>query len=204
METFQERMASGRICLATTRDAGRLPCRWSAFGLTLLLLVASKLVFASESESGVAFAKIRVCIYSNGKERQLDVELAETPVQRARGLMMRDSLSPASGMLFIYSELQSARSGFWMYQTRIPLDVAFIAPDGTILRISAMPPCPEPVANACPIYRAGQPFQAALELNQGFFSAEGIREGDRIVRARSGECALRESQAAVTIHEDRP
>ena len=172
---------------------------WPVIALALLGLAGNTTVYAGEPDSAVVFAQSRICILSEGKQRQLDVELAETQEQRARGLMMRDSLPPTSGMLFVYPELQSGRSGFWMYQTRIPLDVAFLAPDGTILRISPMSPCLAPAATDCPVFRAEQPFQAALEMNQGFFAVEGIREGDRIVRTESERC-----EPAAKTHNARP
>ncbi len=176
--------------------------RWLVVGLALMGLAGS--AYGDESDSAVEFAQSRICIVSEGKARPLDVELAETPEQRARGLMMRDSLPAASGMLFIYPTLQSGRSGFWMYQTRIPLDVAFLAPDGSILRISAMEPCTESAAPDCPVYRAEQPFQAALEMNQGFFADEGIQVGDRIIWTGASGCEAKETQAAARIHNAGP
>ncbi len=192
METSQRRKSNAHPVFMMMLDSLRRPFRLAVVGVACLLALTTGAALAGQPESAVVFARTQICIYSNGNARLLDVELAETQRQRARGLMMRDSLAPESGMLFVYPERQSARSGFWMYQTRVPLDVAFLASDGTILRISAMAPCQESVASACPVFEAGQPFQAALEMSQGFYSGEGIREGDRIVLADSGECRSRD------------
>lgn len=107
-------------------------------------------------------------------------EIAATVAQRSQGLMERLHLPPDAGMLFLYREPQGADAGFWMYRTRIPLDIAFLDGEGRILTIVAMEPCRDPVASGCPIYAPGVPYRAALEVNRGFFVRNGIAVGDRV------------------------
>ncbi len=105
------------------------------------------------------------------------VEVARTPAERARGLMYRDRLAPDHGMLFIYPE-EGVRT-FWMQNTKIPLSICFADRRGRIVRILSMEPHwgkPGPA----PLYSSGEPALYALEMERGWFSRKGIREGDRL------------------------
>ena len=66
-------------------------------------------------------------------------ELALTPEQRARGLMYRDSAE--NGMLFLYDEARVL--SFWMRNTKVPLDIAYIKADWTIEPIQFLYPYDE-------------------------------------------------------------
>ncbi len=111
----------------------------------------------------------------------LTVELAETEEQRQYGLMERPAVPEDHGMLFLYAEPQDSTSGFWMYRTLVPLDVAFLDEDGRIVAIRAMQPCESPNPRVCRVYSAGIPFSSALEVNRGYFERRGIGVGDRVV-----------------------
>jgi uncharacterized protein len=117
-------------------------------------------------------------IHANGQTHTLRVEFAETDAQRERGLMFRTAMPEESGMLFIYP--QEIQGGFWMYNTRIPLGIAYADSAGVIFQIAQMEPCPSEFATLCPTYPAQRPFQYALEVNQGYFQARGIAPGARI------------------------
>jgi uncharacterized protein len=114
----------------------------------------------------------------------ITVEIAEDDHQRSYGLMERPSLPAEAGMLFLYREEQPADAGFWMYRTRIPLDIAYLAEDGTIVRIVPMEPCPSLDPRGCPSYPAGVPYYSALEVNRGYFAQRGIGVGDRVMLQR--------------------
>lgn len=136
----------------------------------------------------VSFDTARVCIATATDTLPLTVEVAATDAQRAYGLMERDQLPADAGMLFTYAEPQPPESGFWMFRTRIPLDIAFLGPEGEIRSIQTMQPCTSPDPRWCDAYPAGVEFQAALEVNQGFFAARGIDVGDRVLSESEGEC----------------
>jgi uncharacterized protein len=108
-------------------------------------------------------------------------ELAVTPQQQEQGLMERERLAEDAGMLFRFAQRQPADFTFYMYRTHIPLDVAFIDEEGTILRIIAMEPCVESDADRCPRYQAGVQFRMALEVNRGFFARHGVAPGARVL-----------------------
>jgi uncharacterized protein len=115
-------------------------------------------------------------IIDMGQETALvEVEVAQSAAQRARGLMGRRSLPPDAGMAFVFFEKH--RGGFWMKDTRIPLSIAFFGRDGRIVRILDMDPCRE---EPCELYDPGVPYWGALEVNQGAFERWGAEEGDVI------------------------
>ena len=109
------------------------------------------------------------------------MELATTEAQRTMGLMERRALPDDAGMLFLYPTTQPSDAAFWMYRTRIPLDIAYIDSAGVIRTIVPMEPCTATLAQGCPNYPAGAPFRAALEMNKGYFSRHAFAVGDRIV-----------------------
>ena len=102
----------------------------------------------------------------------VNVEVAALPDTRATGLMNRDSMPADEGMLFVYPN--EAPRSFWMKNTRIPLDIAFIARDGTIVRIAQMQPFQETRTQS--LY----PATYALEMNLDWFEGHGVEEGDKV------------------------
>jgi uncharacterized membrane protein (UPF0127 family) len=116
------------------------------------------------------------------------VEVAEREDQRGFGLMERTALDPDAGMVFLYDAPQPPNSGFWMYRTRIPLDIAFFDGAGRIVAILQMEPCASPNPEQCRIaardYAPRHPYVGALEVNRGYFSRNGVQVGDRIIVVR--------------------
>ena len=102
------------------------------------------------------------------------LELADTPEERARGLMGRTELGADDGMLFAFPE--PATGPFWMKDTLIPLSIAFWGEDGRIDTILEMTPCE---ADPCETYPADAPYMFALEMPQGWFDGHGVEVGDR-------------------------
>jgi uncharacterized membrane protein (UPF0127 family) len=136
------------------------------------------------SDPVMAFDTGSVQIETAADTFHLTVEIAERDDQKVHGLMERLRLPETSGMLFLYSELQDSSSGFWMFRTRIPLDIAYLGDNGQILSIAAMEPCSSPYTQSCMMYAAGVRYCAALEVNRGFFTRRRIGLGDRVVLNR--------------------
>ena len=136
--------------------------------------------------------RIALAVHTPQGPHRLDVEVANTASLRQRGLMGRTSLAEDHGMLFVYSREQTAQSGFWMYQTLIPLDIAFINNAGAIVAIKTMLPCESASSSDCRTYAPGEPYHAALEVNAGYFAKRGIRVGDCVAIAGvEGRCDIR-------------
>lgn len=110
----------------------------------------------------------------------LAVELAVSGEQKSTGLMERRQLADTAGMLFVYDSLQPPDAGYWMFRTRIPLDIAYIDPSGRIRAIERMVPCEATIPQGCPTYPPGVPYQYALEVNGGFFARRRVSVGDSI------------------------
>ena len=101
------------------------------------------------------------------------IEVAETPEQKARGLMFRRSLPDDRGMLFPYEPPQEAT--MWMKNTYISLDMIFIRKDGTVHRIET---ATEPFSEAVIASRGD--VSAVLELRAGMAGKIGLKPGDHI------------------------
>jgi uncharacterized membrane protein (UPF0127 family) len=113
---------------------------------------------------------------------RLDLELARTSQEHEVGLMFREYLPPDSGMLFVYQF--QAREAYWMYNTLIPLSIAWIDRDGTIVDIQDMPRLNDPsnVQEASQhTYPPAAPYWYALEVNQGWFVQHGVGVGQQIL-----------------------
>ena len=118
-----------------------------------------------------------VTILSSSGPVRVFVEVADDPLERARGLMFRESLAEDAGMLFVFGD-EKVRS-FWMHSTLIPLDMMFIDGDLTIVDIvEGAVPCE---ASPCPLYTSSAPARYALEVNAGFVQNHGIAIGDVVV-----------------------
>ncbi|HEY0469809.1 MAG TPA: DUF192 domain-containing protein [Polyangiaceae bacterium] len=105
---------------------------------------------------------------------RLEVELARTEPEKERGLMYRTKLPDAQGMLFSWGGVEQPRT-FWMHNTCIPLDMMFIARDGTITGILEQVPTlnDEPRGVPCPA-------AYVLEVNAGWSRAHGIQSGTMV------------------------
>jgi uncharacterized membrane protein (UPF0127 family) len=102
---------------------------------------------------------------------RLTVELALSEEEQSQGLMYRESLSDGQGMLFVFDRDKLA--SFWMKNTTVPLSIAYINSDGSILEIHDMRP-----GDLSPI-RSSRSVRYALEVPQGWFTRAGIGPGDR-------------------------
>lgn len=129
----------------------------------------------------MSFDTTHVRLVRRGDTLRLTLELAVSDEQKTMGLMERRRLADNAGMLFVYDSTQPPDAGFWMYRTRVPLDIAFFDSAGVIRAVRAMTPCPTTIAQGCPTYTPGVPYRYALEVNAGFFARHGITIGHSLV-----------------------
>lgn len=136
-----------------------------------LMLLISVAAFAVELEIG---------------GRKFQLEVADDFEEIVRGLMERESLPADGGMLFVFSDVR--HHSFWMKNTKIPLDVAFIDAFGVITAIHTMkiePPrrpgeSQYDYENRLPLYPSRRSAAFAIEVNAGTFEELGVVAGDKI------------------------
>lgn len=138
-------------------------------------------VTASGEPTPVSFDTATITFITAADSVHMKAEVAARADQRAYGLMDRDELDADAGMIFLYDEVQSGDTGFWMYRTRIPLDIAYFDGAGRIVAIQQMMPCTSIDPARCTGYAAGVPFFGAVEAGRGYFTRNGISVGDRVV-----------------------
>ena len=140
-------------------------------GALLAAVVASMLAaIAPETRADEPIALPQRVLHAGN--RPFSVAVAATPQQRQHGLMGYTHLGDDEGMLFVFG----SKSGycFWMKDTLIPLSIAFLDDDGSIVNIEDM--LPQTPVTHCP--KAAVRY--ALEMNQGWFRNKDIRPGMRI------------------------
>jgi uncharacterized membrane protein (UPF0127 family) len=108
---------------------------------------------------------------------------AITAEQRSRGLMEVTDLQGYPGMAFLYDE--PVENAFYMRNTPMPLSIAWIDGDGTLVSTADMVPCED--REGCPTYPPGGPYRTAIEVPQGRLGDLGITEG--AIVTVGGACA---------------
>jgi len=137
---------------------------------------------------------------AKGQTVALAVEVADDSEEMQCGLMHRTSLPADQGMIFLYQ--MDSSGGFWMRNTLISLSIAYVAADGRIVDILDMEPVlaskhtpyrlpdgsmvavadgqPVPAGAVWLTYPPRGPYRSAIEVNRGWFGANGIAIGDRV------------------------
>jgi uncharacterized membrane protein (UPF0127 family) len=126
-----------------------------------------------DPRGNLTLPKGRVTFLNAPGTPSVEVELARDGASRERGLMYRTQMADNAGMLFSWDD-QRERS-FWMRNTCLPLDMLFIAQDGTIAGILEQVPTlnEAPRGVSCPVAHV-------LELNAGWARAHGLTPGMKV------------------------
>lgn len=107
-----------------------------------------------------------------GSEK-IQLEVAQTPEELAKGLKFRKQLPQNTGMLFELGK-SVEKAPFWMKDVHIPLDILFLQ-DGVVKTIvQSAPPCSK---ESCKIYYSTEPVHQVLELSAGSVARMGVKEG---------------------------
>lgn len=138
-----------------------------ALSLALSLAVAAATA-AAQTQAQPPLATVRL----NAGIHVIQAEVAASAEERATGLMFRPAMGANEGMLFVFPAPYA--HCFWMRNTPLPLSIAFIADDGTIVNIADMKP--QTTDSHC----AAKPVRYALEMNQGWFAKRGFKPGMRL------------------------
>lgn len=102
-------------------------------------------------------------------------EVADSSLERMKGLMFREELAADRAMLFVYPEPQWRN--FWMMHTTVPLDIVFVDSQKRVLNVREAEPCP---SSPCPRYASAGPAQYVLEVRRGLSEQYGFRAGTRL------------------------
>jgi len=141
-----------------------------------LLVVLFVFIIGFFLSLSAAFAQSKITLpikKLNAGMHVIQAEVAATPESRTTGLMYRRSLAPNHGMLFVFE--QAIVQCFWMRNTFIPLSIAFLQDDGTIVNIADM--TPQSDQSHC----SDKPVRLALEMEQGWFASRGMTAGKKIL-----------------------
>lgn len=129
-----------------------------------------------EGPLATGFGRGRVRV-DDGVEHR--VWIADDDARRARGLMeITDAgLEGRVGMAFLFPG--DAAGGFWMRNTRLPLDIVFVDAQGSVVAIESMVPCADSEPR-CPVTRPEAPYRWALEVPSGTLATLGVDEDSRL------------------------
>ncbi|UYO00027.1 MAG: DUF192 domain-containing protein [Devosia sp.] len=119
----------------------------------------------------------QLTLHTQAGDHAISVEVVDTPETRAKGLMYVQELAPDAGMLFDFKEERLV--SFWMRNTFIPLDMIFIAADGTVrnIHVNARPHDDTSIPS-------GAPVQFVLEIPGGRSEELGLEVGDTVSHDR--------------------
>jgi hypothetical protein len=126
----------------------------------------------------IVLAAALATIVVHAPKADLTLEVAGTETAREQGLMDRTVVSPHTGMLFVFERDESV--DFWMKDTLVPLDMIFIAGDGTVRRVFSNVPVVAPTLPDEQIPREAAPAKFVIELPAGEASADGIVDGVKL------------------------
>jgi uncharacterized membrane protein (UPF0127 family) len=100
-------------------------------------------------------------------------ELALSMPQQNAGMMFRTNMPENESMLFV-SAYPGPRS-FWMKNTSLPLSLAYLDPNGTILEIHDLQPF-----DTNPVSSVSENVQYVLETPQGWFKRHNVEPGTAV------------------------
>lgn len=110
---------------------------------------------------------------ADGSSLTVKAELAIKEEERNYGFMNREEIPDGTGMLFIFENEE--KRNFWMKNTPHPLSIAYIDAGGVIADILDMKPY------SLARVTSSRSVKYALEVPQGWFTKNGIREKDTVI-----------------------
>lgn len=119
-----------------------------------------------------------VVLEQDGDIVEVAVRVAADDASRRRGLMEVEDLPDGAGMLFLFARERTG--GFWMWNTLVPLDIAFAGADGVVHTVATMVPCEAEEPAGCPITAPDAPYVTALEVPAGWFAQAGLGPGAQL------------------------
>ncbi|MER2514373.1 MAG: DUF192 domain-containing protein [Nitrosomonas ureae] len=139
---------------------------WHSVAMACGLLLSSHAIAQDSAQSRLPTVELTAGMHV------IQAEVARTYDQQSTGLMYRRKMGINEGMLFVY-EVPQIRC-YWMRNTHIPLTIAFIDDEGVIVNLRDMQSRSE--HSHC----STKPVRYALEMNQGWFKARGLKPGFKL------------------------
>lgn len=135
---------------------------------------------------GFTEVALRIVEGTDGEPVVICVLVAASPEQRARGLMGITDLGGYDGMIFRFPT--DSDSAFWMKDTLLPLSIAYLDLDGSVVDTADMDPCPAGTAR-CPSYPSRGRYRNALEVPQGQLDDLGLTSDSAATVTEAGPCS---------------
>ncbi len=133
---------------------------------------------ANGAISGDVAATPLATIAVTGGASALTLAVAANQRTRERGLMCVTALKPAAGMIFVFA--QTNEWAFWMKNTVVPLDMVWLAEDGTVTQVAANVPASKLDTPSGRVARRSGQGRYVIELRAGEASADHITTGVRL------------------------
>jgi uncharacterized membrane protein (UPF0127 family) len=143
------------------------------FHTFVTLIAALALVACQPTEQALAPANSQTYFPISIGDKALQLQLALNSGEQQKGLMYRDKLAEGHGMLFLFDKPD--KRGFWMRNTRIPLDIGYFDASGQLLEVYKLFPYDETTVPS-----KSRQVLFAVETNRGWYAANGVQPGARI------------------------
>ena len=145
--------------------------------LRMSLLAVALALVACDSQRTATSPSVELGIESRFPVRMGQVlgrlRIAVTDLEKARGLMGVSRLSEEEGMAFMYDAETQMR--FWMKDTPLDLDIAFVSRDGTVLEVRTMT-----AGDTETTASTTDQVRFAVEMRAGWFRDFGVKPGEKI------------------------
>lgn len=152
-----------------TKPSAAVAAATAATRLASLLVLA---LLAAGCRAGASSTTVLPTVPMKIGSETFTLEIANDAAEREKGLMRRDRMPSDHGMIFVFAEEE--RLGFYMKNTRIPLDIIYVNAAGVVVSIKQMRPY-----DVTTVY-SDAPAKWAIELNQGRAAAVGVKVGDQL------------------------
>jgi uncharacterized membrane protein (UPF0127 family) len=154
-----------------------------AFAVGVLLLVAGGLALVGYGQGLYEYPgedaherAVVTLVDENGTElATVDAAVADTRKERVQGLSGRESLANGSGMLFVHGE--EDEQTYVMREMNFPLDIVFVAANGTVTSIQGAETPPDDAEELTP-YTGRAKY--VLEVPRGYAARVGLEPGDEV------------------------
>jgi uncharacterized membrane protein (UPF0127 family) len=155
----------------------QIPRALRAFRAVLVMTAVGLFAAGCSSSNFTDEVNLTQVTFPNGVK--INAETMRSDVELMRGLMFRESLASGRGMIFIHPK--EGAFHYWMYQTKIPLDMIWMDHDRRIVEMSLdTPPCRASSATECPNYGGNFQSKYVLEVNAGIARKNGLKTGDTL------------------------